>query len=365
MEHALEGPLDRAERADVYGHLAFQTSLRSGIWGVRTVPEHVREWAAHALELAAPDSKARVRALLAQGNIDPVAHADVAGEVTPLAERTGDVELRSYALMVRASIAFEAGHFHDAGTLADQKLELVPEIDDPDHLMDVYESVIPVITMLGRLGEARRLAALHEAAAEALSPHHRVHSAALRCELEDTAGRWDVIVARTDSIVDTVEANLETPCTRNARSLLVAAVAAAATGDEERARALERRAEMLADRGWAATGFAAPLLRLGLLRGDRERLASLLEADVFRMWIYGPGVMSSRLDAMTALRDRERIEKEAPPFARPGLLLEPFALRALGAVRGDDELLERAQDRFAAFGLDWHGAQTERLLAGF
>jgi tetratricopeptide (TPR) repeat protein len=364
MEHALEGPLAPEERADVYGQLAFQTSLRAGIWGVRTVPEHVREWAERALELAPADSKARVRALLARANIDPVAHADLADVLTPLAERTGDVELRSYALMVRASIAFEAGRFQDAGALADQKLELVPEIDDPDHLMDVYESVVPIIVTLGRIDEARRLAERDAAIAATLSPHHRVHAAALHCELEDAAGGWETIAERTDAIVETIEANLETPCARNARSLLLAAVANAAVGDDDRTRTLERRAEALTYQGWSASAFTSPLIRLSLLRGDRSRLTSLLEPHAFRMWVYGPGVMSARLDALTALRDRERIEAEAPSFAQPGFLLEPFALRALGAARGDDELLERAQDRFAALGLDWHAAQTEPLLAG-
>jgi len=44
--------------------------------------------------------------------------------------------------------------------------------------------------------------------------------------------------------------------------------------------------------------------------------------------------------------------------------VEPFALRALGVARRDDELLARADERFAALGLEWHRAQTERLIAG-
>ncbi len=44
--------------------------------------------------------------------------------------------------------------------------------------------------------------------------------------------------------------------------------------------------------------------------------------------------------------------------------MEPFALRALGVARGDDELLARADERFQALGLVWHRAQTERLLDG-
>jgi class 3 adenylate cyclase len=63
MQSALEGPLDDEERAEVYSLLAFQTSNRSGMWGVRTVPEFVYGWADRALELAAPESPARARAL--------------------------------------------------------------------------------------------------------------------------------------------------------------------------------------------------------------------------------------------------------------------------------------------------------------
>ena len=47
---------------------------------------------------------------------------------------------------------------------------------------------------------------------------------------------------------------------------------------------------------------------------------------------------------------------------RPGMYLEPFALRALGIVREDDELITRALDRFEVMRLDWHAAQTRVLL---
>ena len=42
--------------------------------------------------------------------------------------------------------------------------------------------------------------------------------------------------------------------------------------------------------------------------------------------------------------------------------MEPFALRALGLVRDDASLIERAADRFDAFGLDWDAARTRALL---
>jgi AAA ATPase domain len=362
METALDGPLDDEERAQVYSMLAFQTSNRSGMWGVQTVPEIVDAWADRALELAAPDSDARARALIARVNIEPTGRAEEAELAGVLAEQSGDLVLRSFALQVRASVAQDEGRYLDAESLSEQRLALVPQIDDPDHLLDVYEATSPAFCMVGRLDEAREQAVLHERAGESLSPHHRVHSFALLCEIEDAAGGWDALAARSDDIVAAVEGNLETPCTRNARSLLIAAVALLATGGG--APSLEARALELAQRGWSAGGLASPGIRLGLLRGDRDEIKRWLALDVFRMHVYGPGVMTSRLDALAALRDRDQVEEVAPPFVEHGLFLEPFALRALGIVRGDDALLVRADELFADRGLDWHRAQTERLQVG-
>ena len=56
------------------------------------------------------------------------------------------------------------------------------------------------------------------------------------------------------------------------------------------------------------------------------------------------------------------VEAEASRLLQPGTYLEPFALRALGLVREDASLIERAERRFEAFGLDWHAAQTRALL---
>ena len=55
------------------------------------------------------------------------------------------------------------------------------------------------------------------------------------------------------------------------------------------------------------------------------------------------------------------MEKEAASARQPGTYLEPFALRALGLVREDETLLERAARCFEAFGLGWHAAGTRAL----
>ena len=74
------------------------------------------------------------------------------------------------------------------------------------------------------------------------------------------------------------------------------------------------------------------------------------------------GATATRLDALGALGDRQRVEEEATPLLRPGTYLEPFALRALGVVRADWNLVERAAVQLESMGLPWHAAQTRQVI---
>ena len=71
---------------------------------------------------------------------------------------------------------------------------------------------------------------------------------------------------------------------------------------------------------------------------------------------------STRLDALAALGDGKGVEDEALPLLRPDTFLEPFALRALGLVREDAELVERAIARFDAMALDRHAEETRGMV---
>jgi hypothetical protein len=75
-------------------------------------------------------------------------------------------------------------------------------------------------------------------------------------------------------------------------------------------------------------------------------------------------MLMGRFDALAALGDRRAVEEEAPAFLQPHTLLEAFALRALGQVRQDEELLRRALERFEAMGLEIPAAETRALLSG-
>ncbi len=361
---SLEGPLDDAERADVYAFLAFQASIRSAMWSIKLDPHLIEEWVDRALALAAEGSDAQVRALVARANVEP-------GEISPdeltsigtLAEARGDVLLRSHVFGVRSCAAFERRRFGEAASWAERRLQHLSEVDDADQLCEAYEAGVPLLLAVGRVGEARRLAALHSEQARRLSAHHRLHAVSLPLEIADALGDWETLAAETERVVDAVEANLATPCVRNPRGLLLVGLAHLTLGEETRAAELERGAERIAGHGYD-TYLSGPRIRIALERGDRPSVETLVELPLERSFVWGPGILSARLDALVALGRADWIEKEAPSFLQAGTLLEPFALRALGAARGDDDLLARADACFAELGLDWHRAQTERLLAG-
>jgi hypothetical protein len=185
----------------------------------------------------------------------------------------------------------------------------------------------------------------------------------LELELADALGDWEELAAQTERALAAIEANLATPCVRNPRDLLLCGLAHLCLGDESRAAELERDGLRIAGEGYE-TYLSGVQLRIAMERGDRRAMGSLIELPVERALVWGPGIFAARLDAFIVLGRHEQIEAEAPKLAQPGTTVEPFALRALGAARGDDELLARADERLAELGLAWHRAQTERLLAG-
>jgi tetratricopeptide (TPR) repeat protein len=285
-----------------------------------------------------------------------------ASEACAVAVRLPDVELRSYAFHALADAVLAEGRYEEAREWAERRLELLDRIDDPDHVADVYWSAIPGYLGQGRFGEARRLAELHDEATNRLSPHHRLHGVAFLLEVEELAANWERIQELTPRTEHAVEAS--TPCVHRPRSLAVCALAAACVGDEKEAERLERAA---ASFGVEEYGRVVDTrIRLALARGDLARVEKLLaEADTPRKTLIRStklAPVAARLDALAALRKRDRVEEEIPRWLQPGTYLEPFALRALSVVRGDEALLKRSVDGFHAMGLDWHASQTRDLL---
>jgi class 3 adenylate cyclase len=362
MQNSLTICSNKETCADTYSELAFQTAIRSSMWAKRPDRELVAGWIEQALELTDPASEARAKALIARSFWErntPVA----AREASELAERSGDVDLRSYAWGARGAVAFGEGDFESALTWSRRRLDVKVEISDPDHVADIYEITIPSYCANAQFSEAKRLATEHEAIVEPLSDHHRLHGVAVLLEVEEVCGGWDRILELAERTEAAVEANLTTPCVRNARTLLLIALAAAAAGDDETARQYERRAEEVETEGYDRV-LAAPRTWLALLRGEMDEVDRLEPINLGRIQHeYALPAAAARLDALAALKKRSLVEREATPLLRPGIYLEPFALRSLGAVREDELLIERAVERFTAMGLEWHAEQSRKLLA--
>ena len=154
MQESLRTCADRVTCGDTYSLLAFYTAHRSGMWKRRPEAELVDGWIKRALELVEPGSEAHVRTLVAQAYWHPESDEAVAREASALAERLGNVELRSYAWLARSAAAFSARRYQEAFDWAQRRFDLWDEIGDPDHIVEMLEETSPTTIALGHFKEA-------------------------------------------------------------------------------------------------------------------------------------------------------------------------------------------------------------------
>jgi class 3 adenylate cyclase len=360
MLNSLEECSDRAESAQTYSELAFHTATRAAMWKRRPDPELVHGWIERALELSDPGSFPRAKALIARSWYDPALFVDAAREASALAERLGDLELRSWALAARSRSSYATGAYRDAADWSRRRLELLPEIEDPDHVAFIYFYALDPPIAMGRFDEARRLATAHEEVTRDLTVHHRLHGVACLLIVESAAGCWERIRDLRTAAERVVAANVATPCIYNPWSLLACALAEELLECPHEARRLEQDADALAMEGY---DFLLDPLRihLALARGDLDDVERRIPNESPPSSTRDVDILVARMDALAALRRRDQLEAEAPALLNPGTYLEPFALRALGIVRPDPDLIEQARQRFREMGLDWHAAETEAL----
>ena len=272
--------------------------------------------------------------------------------------------LRSYAWDARAITLWVSGE-HDLGrAMEERRFELLDQIHDPDHIADIHYAPVTGCIWLGYFDEARRLARRHDEITSVLTPHHRIHGVAVRVEVEELLGGWEAIQALEPRAEETILGNLETPCVRSPRSLLVCAIAAWRLGEHARAAQLEAVAEEFRMEGYGHV-LDTPRLRLALLRDDLDRVEQLASDPLpdrgwHRAWLLF-ATHGARLDALARIGNRDELEAWKAP--RAGTYLEPFYLRALGLVREDEQLLERSLAAFEALRLETHAAETRAVLA--
>jgi class 3 adenylate cyclase len=364
MLRAIDLSSDPETVATVYAELALETATRSGMWKGRPTDGVMEGWIEEALALAPPESAARAKALAASSYMYGGAK-EAAREASDIAERMGDAELRSLAVEGLLTTSTAGREYQEACEWAQLRLAIARGISDPDHRAEAYLSAICAHLAVGLIPEARQLARTLEEESAELTPHHRLHGVGYGLLVDVVDGRWSSVRELAQRTEQVVAANEATPCVLNAWSLLACATAHAHAGDLEEARKLEQSAEVVARPESQVTATAK--VDLALARRDLGAVAELLPAEPLPRGGRPPWdvyLLPVRLDALTALRDHERLEIEAPPLLQSGTYFEPFALRALGVVRERAELLEQAVARFEAMELRWHARQTRALLAG-
>jgi class 3 adenylate cyclase len=360
IQKAIALSSDRRTHAELYSLLASETTVRLGMWRTRPDKQMVKGWVDEALGLTEDGTPARVRALVALAAWDSASGTQPAQEAVALAERLASPELLVAARTQLLESELASGCIEEALTESQSLLELLDETRNPDDREGIFWGITLANLACGRIGHAREHTRRLTEIASELTPHHRIHAVGMGLMVEELGGCWEAVRAVTVDAEKAVADNLATPCTLNARSLLVCALAAAHAGDHRDAQRLKTSADALGMEGYGLT-IDAPRLRLALVQGDRDSAESLLESGE-AMYFGETAARATRLDGLAALGKRERIEEEALPLLRPNTYLEPFALRALGIARHERELLARALARFEAMGLDWHAAETRALL---
>jgi class 3 adenylate cyclase len=354
--------------AELYAELALQTARRSGMWKRPPDREVVDDWIDCALGLAEEGSPTHARALGAAAlwRKDETA----ARSLHAIAQRLGDVGLRSNALAALTDVAWTDGDLERACAWLEERLELLPDLVDPDDRHFALMTAVSLYLAVGRLSQATSASELLDEMVQGLTPHHRLHGVHGRLLLGMVCGRWSDLRAWTPQAERAVEANSAAPCPSNASCLLYCALANLTCGHQAEAARLEAEAEPQILDPYRSF-YLGPKLRLALGRADLAMLERLVDsfdltpqdgsrvAGVDRMRLDDGA--AAYLDALIALGARERIESVAPQWLDAQTYVQPFALRALGVVRADDHLLREAANRFRTIGLDWRADETLKL----
>jgi len=361
-QRAIDLAPDAPARSALYADLALRTSVAGLMWNPPLEPQVVEAWIESALRGAAAGSADRAKALLARAWYEANADAP-AREALAIAERLDDPVLVALGLRGCIFAATTAGRLDEAAAQAERLDAIVGSVSDPGLKEVVMTPTLRIAMLLGNLDDARRHVESIDALIRELTPHHRLHGLAYAVEVEELGACWERVLALEPAVEEAVERNRATPCARNARSLLVCALAHEAAGNGGRAAVVERAAEQLRMEGHVRV-LEPLLLRLALLRGRSEELQDRIGrygAPQIRFTWDIAGV-AAWLDAAAALGLREAIEAAATDIAYEATYVEPFVLRAIGIARRDEELIHRADRAFAARGLDWFAQQTPLLV---
>ena len=324
----------RSRWAEISSELAFQTAARSGMWRPCSC-RRARAGSDRSSVVALPAGEPRPRESARRPRLLASARRGrEAAQAVQLAEQLEDVELLSYALDASSLTSYAVGDY-ERGLRRQLAGGSSFRIESPTRTISrtCVRVASQCVHRTRTLRRGARACSRIRRDREELTPHHQLHGVALLVEVEELAGEWEAIRALEPEVERAVAANLATPCVRNARSLLVCALARERLGEREASRPPRGGGAELAPEARGAR-LALPKIQLALRRGRARsgrgspRRAGRRGSE--RHLVPRSVARHASCYAMAALGDARGVEEEAPPLLRPATYLEPFALRALG-----------------------------------
>jgi class 3 adenylate cyclase len=393
LRMAAPGPVDRRAIARLCGHLLAMPTRWPGL--LRTLPS--REEAQPYLDLGFSmldrgDSEERIGLLLAQGawgwgfaeaDRDPAhteAYRAAAEEAIEAARRMGRLDLLSAALDTAGAVSQEIGGYGLANDFQLQRLELVPELDDPSEIADIIGTLAWHYVHIGEYRKATELEPSRFSLRWGLNMpllSHRTKLAFNAVALYRMA-QWDAFWEAFRGIDATIDH--DKAITYHLMRLYgVAAYLHEIAGRETEAdRLIEELDRSQATRGDTGVSSARLwiveiLLRRGRLDLARERLVVADPSRDRQNLDLTYEAWAGLLAAEGTWAEAPRIIAQARQWAEHGglLALPAFAdllegrmLVATGDPERGVELLRAARDTFDGLEAAWDRARTELDLAG-
>ena len=308
-------------------------------------------------------------------------YSAAAGEAVALARRLGRPDLISGALDAAGAAVSDTRGYGSARRFQEERLLLVPELDDPVEVADIHGTLAWLLVHIGEYRRAVDVAApyhLESLDADALPNIAYRLKYVFQAVAQFRLGNWDRFWQVFRELDDAFEHDRRPMQYHSMRMCGIAAYLREVAGDAAAADELiERIDRSQASRGAVGVSGARLWIVQTLVRRHnfaeaRERLAVVdpvrgaqnrdLTLEAWADVIAEEGTWS---DAHAVVREAREWAEQAELLALPAFAdrLEGRASLAEGNVDRGVALLERARATLAGLGAAWERARTELMLA--
>lgn len=245
----------------------------------------VREVIDQGLANSTPASRERAMLLVSSSALEASGFEEItpmgrrnAAEAVSIAERLMDPELASAALDVEAALLLPLGLWGEAEILTQQRVELIPSLQDPREIGDVHGMVAWATTYVGHYTTAVKHATACIESTRGKDLGAYLHGLSWRICASVSLGNWDLALSDLDELTGFQESD-DLPVPYTLRGYAAGVFCLELRGDDQ---ASERHLELLRqamDSGVTRGAFEPILARYYTHRRDFDAARAALAAD--------------------------------------------------------------------------------------